>query len=643
MMTLAPSRGVGSGRRADIDGLRGIAVVAVVVFHFAPDVLPGGLLGVDVFFVISGYVITNLLLSQQTSSFTDLRRFWGNRIRRLFPALIVVLAAVMTAGYFWLWSPQYVELAESGAWASFMASNIFFFQQTGYFAPAADTVPLLNLWSLGVEEQFYLAWPLLMAAIMRFSKKLKFTVVVSLGLGSWLAALVVVGLADDQGTALASVFYLPHFRAWELCAGASLAIAGSSSTRTNHKIAKGHRPAALSVAALTVLGLSFVVSPSSENPSLYALASVVATATLIRVGSTAPSSTRLVGNRILLWLGQTSYPLYLWHYPILAFSIALGFGNDLVHQFALVSLSLILGDLTWRLVERPIRRRPVTPTLVATLGACMLVLMVLSVEVIEADGFPNRGGSFERELATFTYTAQDAFAHNQGGSCWISDQLNSEQIDSVSDCLVAVDSKWNVLLWGDSYAATLYTGLMNNLSSDQTLSQLTADSCFTEYGREVSTGPACTQITQIAGEAIRSGTFDEIIISTHWRDSASGPMPRIIEGILRDSDIEVLLIGPFPEWAPHLPHIIFAKKQLPEYLSDGSIQRTTLNSEFRTITDRFEVKYFDMLELLCNGEGCRARTGTSAADLTTWDHGHLTKSASDFVGQRLARRLGPES
>jgi peptidoglycan/LPS O-acetylase OafA/YrhL len=216
MITMSPSRGVGSRRRADIDGLRGIAVVAVVVFHFAPDVLPGGLLGVDVFFVISGYVITNLLLSQQTSSFADLRRFWGNRIRRLFPALIVVLAAVMTAGYFWLYSPQYVELAESGAWASFMASNIFFFQQTGYFEPAADTVPLLNLWSLGVEEQFYLAWPLLMAAIMRFSKRLKFTVVVSLGLGSWLAALVVVGLANDQETALASVFYLPHFRAWEL-------------------------------------------------------------------------------------------------------------------------------------------------------------------------------------------------------------------------------------------------------------------------------------------------------------------------------------------------------------------------------------------------------------------------------------------
>ena len=630
-------------RRRDIDGLRGIAVSAVLVYHFWPSTMPGGLLGVDVFFVISGFVITNLLIGKEAHSFADIRSFWSNRVRRLLPALIVVLATVIVVGFFWLWSTQYAELAESSAWSSIMAANIFFFLQTGYFEPAAETVPLLNLWSLGVEEQFYLAWPLLMACLMSRSRRFKFTVVASLGVLSWASALVYVDLALDQSNALAAAFYLPHFRAWELCIGAALAIGDRLLTPLDRWLQQGQRGTVLAAAAITVLFIFFVVTPRSANPSTYALPSVIATATLLRLGTIIPSSTSPIGNRLLLWLGATSYPLYLWHYPVLAFSHALGIEHTLTNTLGLVASSLLLGDLTWRLVERPIRNRLITPTLLTSLGVCMGLLFMVSIEVKEAAGFPGRGGSFEREFASFTYDVGTAAQDNQAGRCWISDSLERGSIDAVTDCIAAEEDKWNVLLWGDSYGATLYVGLMESIGEQMTLSQLTADSCFTEYGREVSTGPACTRVTEIAGNLIRSGKIDEVILSNHWRESASGPMPRIIEWILRDSDVEVLLVGPFPEWAPHLPHIIFANRDLPDYLAEGSVIKETLNSEFISITQRFGVKYFDMLKLMCNEDGCRTTIDGSAATLTTWDHGHLTRSASTHVGERIASALGPNS
>lgn len=628
-------------RRGDIDGLRGIAVSAVLVYHFWPDAMPGGLLGVDVFFVISGFVITNLLITKQTRSASDLRFFWANRIRRLFPSLVLVLATTLIAGFFWLWSTQYAQLAESSAWSSVMAANIYFFLETGYFEPAAETVPLLNLWSLGVEEQFYLAWPLLMAWLMPRSRRFQFATVVSLGALSWASALVYVEFALDQNSALAATFYLPHFRAWELCLGAALAIGDGVPTPMDRWLGQGQRGTLLASASIAVLVGCFVLTPQSANPSTYALPSVLATAALIRIGSIVPHSTRAIGNRLLLWLGATSYPLYLWHYPVLAFSHALGIEHTLVNTLGLVLLSLVLGDLTWRLVERPIRKRSITPALLMSLVIPLGLLFMASVEVNESSGFPGRGGSFGREFASFRYDAETAGQDNRAGRCWINDGIGKESIEAVTDCVVVDDDKWNVLLWGDSYGATLYVGLAESIDDGMTLSQVTADSCFPEYGREVSAGPACTHVTNVVGDLIRSGQIDEVIISNHWRESASGPIPRIIEWILRDSDVEVLLVGPFPEWSPHLPDIIFANREIPIHLVEGSVTKETLNGEFISISQRFGVKYFDMLDLMCNENGCLGTIDGSASTITTFDHGHLTRSSSVFAGERIASLLGP--
>lgn len=336
--------------RPDIDGLRAIAVLAVVLHHLEVPGFGGGYVGVDVFFVISGYLITAIILPDMDAGRFSLRRFYERRIRRIFPALFLVLACSSLAAMLSFWPDRLIQYYQSLLAAVFFGSNILFWSQSGYFDQAAGENPLLHTWSLAVEEQFYLVYPLILLALATPGR----------WRGVWLWGLFALSLAvsiHDVRLSPVTAFYLLPARLWELLLGALLVVR-KWPLPENRILREG-----LGLGALLALAWSiFQYDSQTRFPGAAALLPCIATALLIHVGGRDGLLRRLLGLRPLVFVGLISYSLYLWHWPLLVFAqyhstLAL----DWLDKSLLLAASLVLATLSWRYVETPLRRRGRSP------------------------------------------------------------------------------------------------------------------------------------------------------------------------------------------------------------------------------------------------------------------------------------------
>lgn len=337
--------------RPDIDGLRAVAVVCVVAYHAFPQQFGGGFIGVDIFFVISGFLISSILLDQVAEGRLAVADFYGRRIRRIFPALLVVLLASLVFGWRVLFPEEFAGLLRHGAAGAGFVANLALWSESGYFDRGAGTKPLLHLWSLGIEEQFYIAWPLLLW--LGWKARLPLALVLSvLLLASF--ALNVAGLLSDR----VATFYSPQTRAWELLLGAVLA----HQVRTRPAPAGWPPRHALALAGVTLVAFGLWRLGQDKDllfPGFWALAPTVGTLLLIAAGEAAWFNRVVLSARPLVWLGLISFPLYLWHWPLLSFAqIVAGRMPSAGMRIVLVAVAVVLAGLTWRLVEQPFRRGP---------------------------------------------------------------------------------------------------------------------------------------------------------------------------------------------------------------------------------------------------------------------------------------------
>lgn len=358
--------------RADIDGLRAVAVVAVVVFHFFPSALPGGFAGVDIFFVISGYLISQIIIGGLETGAFSVAGFYARRVRRLFPALILVLSASLAFGWVALFREEYAQLGEHAVAGAAFLANFVFWSESGYFDKAAIAKPLLHLWSLGVEEQFYIFWPLMLAMAWRMRSNL-LLVAAAVAIASF-GANVFASSADP-----AAAFYSPWTRFWELMIGAMLACrapgAAASGARPAWNLAGRPRVAsAVSVAGIVLILLGLAFAREKGFPGWQALLPTGGTALLILAGPGAAVNRMLLARGALVAIGLISYPLYLWHWPLLSFPrIVHGeLGADL--RAVLLVLAVLLAVLTYLLFERPVRAARNRGALTAVLIASMLAI-----------------------------------------------------------------------------------------------------------------------------------------------------------------------------------------------------------------------------------------------------------------------------
>ncbi|CAE6696007.1 hypothetical protein R69619_00482 [Paraburkholderia nemoris] len=429
--------------RPDIDGLRAIAVLAVVIFHAFPAVLPGGFVGVDIFFVISGYLITGILLADMQARQYSLARFYARRIRRIFPALVTVLLATWTMGWFCLTGDEYRELGKHVLAGAGFVSNWAFWTEAGYFDQTASAKPLLHLWSLGVEEQFYIVWPVLMYVAVRLRRVALVCAVT--GLLSFVSA---IWLVRYHPTA---AFYWPTSRMWELAAGAGLAIAASGRRSERNKNALS-----ASSIGLLLCAVSFIVLNSRlPFPGWFAVPPVLGAVALIAAGPKGVANRLLLGNPVAVWFGKISYSVYLFHWPLLSLCFIVAGGEPSVAVRAgIIAVSVVLAWLTTVLIERPVRLGP--PVRWKLVVPCVLMLGVayLGGMTYQRDGLGFRKGySPDADVTTATLGAGHEFVDLTCG-------VSSADRHLFQFCATDKRATSHFAMWGDSKADALYWGLV---------------------------------------------------------------------------------------------------------------------------------------------------------------------------------------
>jgi peptidoglycan/LPS O-acetylase OafA/YrhL len=426
--------------RPDVDGLRALAIAAVVLFHAGFSAVPGGFIGVDVFFVISGFLITGLIIDRLRQGDFSFWEFYARRTRRIFPALFSLLLVVLVAGYLVLTPSEYAALGKSAVYSSAFLANVYFWLHTGYFDQAADTMPLLHLWSIGVEEQFYVIWPLSVVLVWRYLKLGRIAALSALiGTTALLALLCVVWTAYDAKSA----FYLPFTRLWEFTLGALLlAIPPIRQPR----LADG-----LSVLGVLAMGYAALSFTADLNyPGYYAVLPSLGAAAVMAAGERS-----LVGRVLSLGpnvlLGKMSYSLYLWHWPIIVFYGYYAGVEDLStsEKLSLILAASVIAFISWRFIELPVRRQRGHPRLHIAYGAMVAgTVGCLALVVAASAGLSWRLPKDLRSLAS----------HDEMTGSRCSQRIPIPELHQDRVCIVG--APWGsgtnlAVLWGDSHAAHL--------------------------------------------------------------------------------------------------------------------------------------------------------------------------------------------
>ncbi|CAM8620468.1 COG1835 Predicted acyltransferases [Oxalobacteraceae bacterium] len=435
--------------RPDIDGLRALAVLAVIAFHAFPAWASGGFIGVDIFFVISGFLITNLAqdsLQQQSFSF---RAFYASRVRRLFPALVIVLLACQVFGWFALLSDEYKALGKHIAASTVFIPNLIFWRESGYFDYAADAKPLLHLWSLGIEEQFYIFWPVVVWLGFKYSVS-----IIKIGTTILLASLLLNLTMIEE--AASATFFFPVTRMWELLSGCLLASLARSNTGSVAAIKAKLGTNRVINEALSILGLVLLISgvflldQELSFPGIWALVPVFGTCCIILAGHQSWVNQSLLANRPLVWIGLISFPLYLWHWPLLSFARILeGSKPDWQIRAVLVAGSFALAFLTYTLIERRLRFGRYLQAKTFGLIAGMILVGVIGFGTYMQDGFTSRyaNRAIEAQIADLKFDIPD-------GTGWYCDDSGHD-----SPRCHATGPNPTVVVMGDSHALTIYSGL----------------------------------------------------------------------------------------------------------------------------------------------------------------------------------------
>ena len=365
--------------RSDIDGLRGFAVVAVVAYHFYPTTVPGGFIGVDVFFVISGYLISSIILGALLDGSFNFTNFYVRRARRIFPALVVVLSFCFCLGWYTLLPDEFDRLNRNVAAGAGFVSNFQLWSEGGYFDTAANKKPLLHLWSLGIEEQFYLVWPLLLYITIRWHLRPLWTIVVIMVLSFALNLFVI---RTHQNAA----FYLPLTRFWELMIGGLIAWVEQRNRAPIHTFFPARLvPYFSGFGATLIFASSGFYHDKIEYPGLWALAPVAGTAAIIAAGPQCWINRNLLSGRLPVGVGLISYPLYLWHWPFLTFGrIIEPLWITKTGRIILLGVSFAAAIATYRYIEQPIRRSTPTARLGLSLAGTLAVICVAALVAVGA-------------------------------------------------------------------------------------------------------------------------------------------------------------------------------------------------------------------------------------------------------------------
>jgi len=636
--------------RPDIDGLRAVAVSSVLVFHAFPQWLPGGFVGVDIFFVISGFLISSIIFSGLDRGTFSILDFYGRRIRRILPALFLVLVVSFVLGWFLLFGDEYRELGKQTAAGAGFVANFVLWAESGYFDKAATTKVLLHLWSLAIEEQFYIFWPPLLILSWRYKHAVPTLVVAALVL-SFATNIWLVG---HDG---AAAFYSPLSRAWAGCALALL-------KRRGWQLQPASAGIAASAGLLLLIASFALIGDTRAFPGWWAVPPVLGAFLLIAAGPGAWPNRRILGHWTFVAIGLVSYPLYLWHWPLLTFARIYESTTPTRNmRLAALALSLVAAIATYRLVELPIRHGARATAKAVALFALVAGMGALGLVCYGMNGFPGTGFRDLQREAFIDYFDNEGAAWKFGTRMGLTEKFRLEcdfynldryrrhQATSVPmpgiapGCTERDPGKRHaVMLWGDSHAQHLYWGLKQTLPADWQILQVASSGCLPDPN---ASGPSTTDYCQhsnwVALQAIAKAKPDVVIVA----QEGGQRYRRYVEISAKIQPLGIkrtLFAGPTPHWMTGLPAIV-ARKLWPD-----TPRRTfvSYNSRFWELNESLKMAFLttdamafvDIIGAFCNAEGCLTYLGDDRkTGLTSMDDAHILPIASDFLARELLARM----
>lgn len=643
--------------RPDIDGLRAVAVLAVIGFHAFPQWVPGGFVGVDIFFVISGYLISTIILTAVNAGRFSFATFYARRIRRIFPALIAVLAACYAAGWFLLYADQFEPLGKHIAGGAGFVSNYVLWRESGYFDADADTKPLLHLWSLGIEEQFYLVWPLMVFAAWKARLNLVALTIVVFVLSIYFN---VDGIRRD----LVGTFYSPFTRFWELTAGSALAaILTDQGTWLGVKCrqlydglrSRGSVRDVIAVAGLALaIGAVFGLDRTRHYPGLWALVPVAGAFVMVAAGPDAWLNRTVLSHRVLVGIGLISYPLYLWHWPLLSFARLLNSETPppAVRSAAILA-AFVLAWLTYVVIEKPIRFGPrgrgVVPVLCVLMAVCGTAgyYTFINRGLIERPLNRSEKASFLRFYESLRRDIEQSYRLE----CDFMELGTDGVKDRIPETCTAKGQSRTLFLWGDSHAQALSAGIRSVLPSGEVLAQVATSHCrpgIVPLDLDVP-GGRCKRANDYALARIAELKPELVILAQRSAHDATDWTA--VAARLRELGAKnVLVVGPAPEWAPSLPEVVSSQYWGRNYDRVGyglATERFVMDRALKSYyAGSALLTYVSLIDVLCGPatpttglppqDACTAVIpGSAPPELMTFDAGHFTPNASRYIARTV--------
>ena len=649
--------------RADINGLRALAVIGVVAFHADRAWVPGGFAGVDIFFVISGFLISRIILAECAAGRFSLAMFYARRARRILPALILVVSFVWIVGWREAAPAQFRDIGGLMLGDSYFTTNFWLMRLAGvggYFGADSATNPLLHLWSLSIEEQFYLAWAVLLPAVFRFSKSAAFLAILGIFLAS-LAFSIILTPSDPIGA-----FYLPWTRAWALALGALLAYREVFLLEALPYPGRASADIGSGFGVALMLCAFFLLNETQPFPGWRAAIPSLGCALVIAHPGSVWGEAAL-GNRVAAFFGVISYPLYLWHWPLFAFahiwpgvipttSVLLGLG----------AVAVALATLTYWLIELPIaalfRRRSYLTALV--LVGLLALTGIVGRMTYDAKGYPGRFPPLVTRIFDYNINgAQDErlmrcfYPRDDARYSLAEERERAAHFFQKNRCSAVNDpSKPTILIVGDSHAAHFFAGLDGVFGGKANILSLTAVYCVplvenVAVDAGVAGTPRCRAINDYVFDQIRAIKPDILIVGGYFSQYDHEPnwrYPGFLDalvsgarGLHADGVRSIVIAGEVPTWAPTLP--ILVGRDVLERGAASTFSRIGVRTD-SLVTDRAlaskdwgeGVTYVSQTAKLCGTEGCRRLIGPHLPeDMLAVDYGHYSLKGSTFAVQTI--------